>query len=118
MILAAVVSFAGLGLFFGAALAFASRVFAVEVDPKIEQVRDVLAGANCGACGYAGCDKFAEEVVAGNAPISGCTPAGAKAAEKIAEILGQEAPAAEDRQAALLKCVGDCNTVKAKHTYD
>ncbi|HZK24269.1 MAG TPA: RnfABCDGE type electron transport complex subunit B [Oscillospiraceae bacterium] len=117
MILPAVVSLGGLGLIFGSMLAFASQKFAIEIDPKIEQVLEVLAGANCGACGCAGCAQFAEEVVAGRASITGCTPGGSKVAACIAEILGAEAPEAQERCVALLKCQGDCNTVKAKHLY-
>ncbi|NLP36893.1 MAG: RnfABCDGE type electron transport complex subunit B [Firmicutes bacterium] len=118
MIVAAVITLAGLGLIFGGALAYASQKFAVEVDPKVEEVRELLAGANCGACGCAGCDQFAEEVVTGNAPVTGCTPAGAEVAAKIAEILGADMPVDMERQVAQLKCVGDCNTVKVKHIYD
>lgn len=118
MIVAAVIALAALGLIFGGALAFASQKFAVEVDPKIEEIRELLAGANCGACGFAGCDKFAEEVVAGHAPVSGCAPAGAEAAKKIAGIMGVEAPDTMERQVAQLKCVGDCDTVKIRHVYD
>ena len=36
-----------LGGVFGAILAFASKIFYVEVDPKQEAVRECLAGANC-----------------------------------------------------------------------
>ncbi|MCW3491369.1 RnfABCDGE type electron transport complex subunit B [Dethiobacter alkaliphilus] len=113
----AIASLGGLGLAFGGALAFASQKFAVEVDPKVEMVQEMLLGANCGACGYAGCAKFAEEVVAGKAPVSGCTPGGASVANKIAEILGAEAPDAEARHVAQLTCAGDCATAKEKHQY-
>ncbi|NLN06708.1 MAG: RnfABCDGE type electron transport complex subunit B [Firmicutes bacterium] len=118
MIFPAVVSLAALGLVFGGLLAFASQKFAVEVDPRIEAVQELLAGANCGACGYAGCAQFAEAVVDGRAPVNGCTPAGAQAVAKIAEVLGTEAPEAGDRLVAQLKCVGDCNTARAKAVYD
>ena len=40
-----------LGAVFGAVLAFAARIFHVEVDPRQAAVREVLAGANCGGCG-------------------------------------------------------------------
>ena len=41
-----------MGAVFGALLAFAAKIFHVEVDPKQEAVRECLAGANCGGCGY------------------------------------------------------------------
>lgn len=117
MILPAVVSLGALGLIFGALLAFAAQKFAVEVDPNVEMVQEVLVGANCGACGYAGCAQFAVEVTAGRAPVTGCTPGGSAVAKKIADILGSEAPEAEARRVAQLTCLGDCNTVKQKHEY-
>jgi Na+-translocating ferredoxin:NAD+ oxidoreductase RNF subunit RnfB len=117
VIIPAIVSLGGLGLLFGGGLAFASQKFAVEIDPKVEMVQEMLLGANCGACGYAGCAKFAEEVVAGNAPVSGCTPGGAAVAAKIAEVLGAEAPEAEARHVAQLVCLGDCDVAKTKATY-
>ena len=46
--------FAGLGLVFGAALAIASRIFAVKVDERVTKITEALPGANCGGCGYAG----------------------------------------------------------------
>ena len=67
-----------LGVIFGFVLSFASKKFHVEVDERVAQVRECLGGANCGACGYPGCDGFAAAVVAGEAPINGCAPAGEK----------------------------------------
>jgi Na+-translocating ferredoxin:NAD+ oxidoreductase RNF subunit RnfB len=48
-----------LGVVFGAILAFASKVFAVEKDPREEEIAAILPGANCGGCGYPGCSGFA-----------------------------------------------------------
>ncbi len=60
----AVGAIAALGLVFGIILAVASKLFAVKSDPLVEEVRAALPGANCGACGYAGCDQYAEAVAA------------------------------------------------------
>jgi electron transport complex protein RnfB len=78
-----------LGLIFGLILAYLSQKFKVRKDPKVEEVRAVLPGANCGACGMAGCDAFAEAVVAGKVPVDGCVPGQKAVAEKIANILGK-----------------------------
>ena len=75
-----------LGVLFGVILTIADKKFKVEVDPRVEAVRACLGGANSGACGYAGCDAFADAVVAGKAPVNGCSPSGAKGAEAIAAI--------------------------------
>ena len=47
------------GLIAGLILSIASIVFAVPVDEKQEAVRACLPGANCGACGFSGCDGYA-----------------------------------------------------------
>ena len=72
---------AGMSTVFGFVLAFAAKKFAVKIDPRVEQVNDVLAHAHCGACGYAGCEQYAEAVVKDpNVSPSLCIPAGEKAA--------------------------------------
>ena len=53
----------GLGLIFGAVLAVASKVFYVETDPRLDALNECLPGANCGGCGYAGCEGYAVAVV-------------------------------------------------------
>ena len=54
------------GLILGAALVTASKKFYVETDDRVTKVRECLRGANCGACGYAGCDAVAEAIVKGD----------------------------------------------------
>jgi len=49
------ISLGGIGFILGAGLAFASKRFAIAVNPLVEKIQDVLPGANCGGCGYAGC---------------------------------------------------------------
>ncbi|MEK7196341.1 MAG: RnfABCDGE type electron transport complex subunit B, partial [Nitrospirota bacterium] len=94
---------AGLAVVFGLGLAFAAKKFAVQVDPRVEQVLDVLAHAHCGACGYAGCEQYAEAVVK-NPDVSPslCIPAGAKSAEAVARITGKAAAAMEPQFARIM----------------
>src|SRR3712207_9395377 len=94
-ILYPVLSLGGLGLLFGLILGYASKKFAVPVDPKVPLVRECLPGANCGGCGYAGCDAYAEAVASGAAPTNCCPIGGADAASKIASVMGVEAESAE-----------------------
>jgi len=63
VVISSILGIGSLGLFFGASLAYASKKFAVEVDPKIEEILEKLPGANCGGCGYSGCSGYAEAVV-------------------------------------------------------
>lgn len=101
-----------LGLVFGALLAFASKKFEVQLDPRQIQVRTVLPGANCGGCGYAGCDAYADAIVAEGAPINACAPGGAALVGRLAEIMGLDATADEPK-VAFLKCLGTpAKTVK------
>lgn len=115
-ILNPIVSLGGLGLTFGILLGYASKKFAVEVDERVAQVRECLPGANCGGCGYAGCDAYAQAVVDGSAPANLCTPGGAVAAEKIGEVLGISVDAAEP-MTAFVKCRGTCSNAKEKYQY-
>ena len=97
-----------LGIIFGTILAVASKVFAVEKDPREDAIVEILPGANCGGCGYPGCAGCAEAILAGKAPVTACAPAGAEGAAKIAEIMGMEAPSGE-KQVAHVLCNGGCN---------
>lgn len=47
-----------LAMLFAIALAYLGKKLAVSRDERIDQVRDCLSGANCGACGYAGLRRF------------------------------------------------------------
>ena len=54
-VIMAVVVLGVIAAIFGLILAYASKVFAVEKDPREEAIAGCLPGANCGGCGYAGC---------------------------------------------------------------
>ncbi|HEY8362712.1 MAG TPA: RnfABCDGE type electron transport complex subunit B [Tissierellaceae bacterium] len=106
----------GLGLGFGVLLSVSSIIFAVKVDPKIDEVRSVLPGANCGACGFPGCDGLARAIVEGKAPVNGCIVGGNPVAEKVANIMGAKAENIEKKVATVL-CQGDCSKAKEKGVY-
>lgn len=77
-----------LAMLFAIALAYLGKKLAVSRDERIDRVRDCLSGANCGACGYAGCDGFATALVEGQAELSSCNATSKEKKEEIAEILG------------------------------
>ena len=110
-----IVAIGGLGAAFGILLAYASKKLAVEKDERVSSVRENLPGANCGGCGFPGCDGFAEAVVNGKAPINGCAVLGAPAAKKIAEILGVDAGDIRPK-AARIMCLGK-NGCRDKFEY-
>lgn len=79
---------AGLGGMFGAILAVAGRKLAVHTDPRIEEITNLLPGANCGSCGYPGCGGLAEAIVAGRDGVSPCLACSPDSKKKIARIMG------------------------------
>jgi len=79
-----------LAVFMACVLGWANRTFHVGVDPRVDAVNEALPGANCGGCGYVGCNEYAEAVVAGNAPPDKCTVGGPACAAALAKILGLE----------------------------
>ena len=76
------------GILMGLFLAYASKKFEVEVDPKVEAILAILPGANCGACGFPGCAGYASGVALEGAKMTLCAPGGPKVIEKIGEIMG------------------------------
>ncbi len=77
----------GLGSGFAVVLLIASEKLKVEVDPKVEQIHEVLPKLDCGACGFAGCASYAKAVLKNPELIGKCAPGGAQTTAKIAEIL-------------------------------
>jgi H+/Na+-translocating ferredoxin:NAD+ oxidoreductase subunit B len=86
--LVALTTMGGLGFIFAGGLAIADKKLRVVENPLIEQINDVLPGANCGACGKAGCYDFAVNVVDGKMPNTGCPVGGSDVAILVANILG------------------------------
>ena len=112
-----VIILGAMGLIFGLVLAFAAKVFTVTVDPRVEQIISVLPGANCGACGSAGCSGYADSVVNGGAPCNLCAPGGAAVAKAIAGIMGTEAGAVEKKVAVIHCSSGGRDNTKWKYAY-
>jgi len=115
-ILYPVLTIGGLGVVFGVGLGFAAIKFHVEQNPKIGEVRECLPGANCGGCGFTGCDALAAAIVEGKAKPNSCPIGGAAAAEKIAAVMGVTAEAVE-KKVAFVKCKGDCDKANSKYNY-
>jgi Na+-translocating ferredoxin:NAD+ oxidoreductase RNF subunit RnfB len=100
-----------LGAVFGFVLAYASKIFAVKVDERQEEVLAALPGANCGGCGFPGCGGYAAAVVEGRAATNLCVAGGADCAAKVSEIMGTSAGNVE-KSVAFVRCSGINNTVK------
>ena len=104
-----------IGLIAGVGLSLASKFMAVPVDEKQEKLREALPGANCGACGYSGCDGYAAAIAAGEAEPDKCAPGGASCAEAISEILGVEV--VSNPKVAFIACKGNPDITKLKYNY-
>ena len=100
---------AAIAIIFAVLIVLVSRLTAIETDEKTEKVKDLLAGANCGGCGYAGCADFAKALAEGKAELSACGPTAKDNKAKIAEVLGKNFAAGEGTF-AVVKCAGgfDC----------
>ncbi|MBO7196189.1 MAG: RnfABCDGE type electron transport complex subunit B [Clostridia bacterium] len=99
-------------------LTLSATFFAVKENEKVVAVRDCLPGANCGACGYSGCDGYAKALGEGQTDNpSLCTPGGADVAAQLADIMGL---AAGDVAAkvAYVACNGSCKPEQRKYVYD
>ena len=117
VIIWSVIILGGLGVLFGIGLGVASKKLAVEKDERELAVRELLPGANCGGCGFPGCDGFAAAVVAGKAQPGGCAVCSAENAAKIGQIMGVEVTVGEKKVARVL-CRGDHDACKNKAVYE
>jgi Na+-translocating ferredoxin:NAD+ oxidoreductase subunit B len=117
-ILYSFISVSALGGLLGLGLAIASRLLAVKKDERVERVEGVLPGANCGACGYAGCAAYAEAIVNEGAEINLCSPGGAETIKMLAKIMGQEADVgSSEKMVARVHCRGSKAACTSLYAY-
>lgn len=117
-ILVSILSMGGLSLLLGGGLAFASKKFAVDTDPRVDAVLEALPGANCGACGFPGCSGLAGAIVAGSAPVNACLVGGENVAKKIAEIMGvSDTGEVKEKKIARVLCQGGKAEARLKADY-
>lgn len=79
-----------MGLIFGAALSILGKIFFVKEDERKAKLLEILPGANCGGCGFAGCANYADAILVGEAPCNKCPVAKAEGAAALAEVMGVE----------------------------
>jgi RnfABCDGE-type electron transport complex B subunit len=115
-ILIPVLTLGFLGLVFGVGLAVASKRFTVATDPRLERIHGLLPGANCGACGGAGCFGFAESLLSGKVSIDACRVSEDKVREQIAKLLGKKVEK-KVKTIATLHCNGGTK-VKDRFLYE
>jgi Na+-translocating ferredoxin:NAD+ oxidoreductase RNF subunit RnfB len=107
-LLIAVGAVVAIGFICGTILAVASKVMAVEEDARFPIVRDCLPGANCGACGYAGCNEYTNALLSGEETrINLCIPGADAAARKLSEAL--DVPFQDVVEQVAVSCCRGCS---------
>ena len=114
---AGMLAIGGIGLVASLLLGIASKIFYVAVDPTILAITEALPGANCGACGFAGCSSCAKAIAKGKAKPDACLAGGADAAVSVAEILGVTIEVKEP-DIARLGCTYNVEEADTKFIYD
>ncbi len=116
-ILTAVIPVVLMGIICAVVLVVASRVMAVKEDERLPAIRDCLPGANCGACGFPGCDGYAKALCEKpDTPTNLCVPGGGKVSKELSELLGKEFAEVESK-IAVVHCSGDCTKTQDKVDY-
>ncbi len=118
IILYTLLSLSGLGVILALILFFVAQRFKVVEDPRIDEIDDLLPGANCGGCGYPGCRGFAEALVkADKLDEFYCPVGGNEVMQDAAKILGKEI-AEKEKQVAVVRCQGSPKHRKKTSEYD
>lgn len=116
-VLTALIVVVSVGLLFGILLALFIHFFGVEEDEKTKKIRDVLPGINCGACGFTGCNEYAQALSKGNAKPNLCIPGANATAKALGSLLGVEVDEPKDF-VAFVHCNGTCDVATEKSAYD
>jgi len=112
-IVASTLTLTGLGILFGVSLAYAAKKFSIPMDPTLEKILAKLPGANCGACGKAGCMGFAQALLAGELDVTTCSVAADQNKKDIAGLLGLTL----EQKAKLVSSLHCCGGHHAKERY-
>lgn len=116
-ILIALLVMFSIALVLGILLSVFSHFFAVKDNPMKKQIRECLPGINCGACGYKGCDDYADALSQGGVKPNLCIPGAQKVADQIGEIIGIKAEPFKD-VVAFVACNGCCDATFQKAEYE
>ena len=105
--MAPIIIVAGIAAICGVGLTLAAKFMSVPVNETASEIRAELPGANCGACGFAGCDEYADKLAAGGVKTNLCTPGGDSVGKKVSKILGVEFEDVVEKH-AIVCCSGTC----------
>ena len=114
----AIAGLGGLSLVFGIVLAIANTKLAVHVSEEERKIKELLPGANCGACGFPGCEAYAKALAekSGEYAPNLCTVGGSETAQEIGKILGIEVDETEPK-VCVLRCKGGKDEAIERFVY-
>lgn len=120
-ILLATIVLGGAGFVLSVVLYAVSRKFAVEEDVRIKEVCEMLPGANCGGCGFPGCEGMSAACVVasehGSLGTLLCPVGGKSVMDKISAYLGVSATVTVPK-VAVVCCGGSCEIRPRTRVYD
>lgn len=93
---------------FALIIVFLGKKLSVEGNAKVEEITELLSGANCGGCGFAGCGAFAKALIEGKTKLSDCPSTTKEHRKEISLILGIDEGKAVETVAVVV-----CNGGKA-----
>ena len=118
LIVSSIIVLGIIGLAAAVILYFVAQKFKVEEDTRIDEVTELLPGANCGGCGYPGCRGFAEACVKAETLENMLCPVGGLPTMcKISEILGHAVCQASPK-IAVVRCNGTCQNRPRTNKFD
>ncbi|MCL2718653.1 MAG: RnfABCDGE type electron transport complex subunit B [Lachnospiraceae bacterium] len=113
----AIFSVTSIGIACAVLLCIASKVMYVKVDERVAAIQGCLPGSNCGACGYPGCNGYAEALITDlEVKTNLCTPGGSMVVEELSKIMGVEGGIIS-KKLAVIHCLGDCEVQQMKMDY-
>lgn len=75
----------------GLIIGIVAKAFEVKGEQLTMDIREALPGLNCGVCGFAGCENYAQALATGEeSEYNLCVPGKEKAANAIKKLLEQE----------------------------
>lgn len=107
----------GMALVIVIAILVVGKVFKVDMDERVTQILENLAGANCGGCGCSGCAGFAAKLADGSGDLSACHVTSPEKKAEIAALLGIELKE-EEPEVAIVKCNGGAENAADAFVYN
>ena len=118
MILLSAVIVAVTGLILGLCIALTAKKFEVPADPQVEAVQELLPGANCGGCGYAGCSDLANAIVHEGVEPTKCVALTEEQNIAISGVLGVQPNGVNEKMVAVVFCGGSVTRARRNAHYN